>query len=209
MINAYSNAVSGAVEGTLGKFMGVLGFGGGPPDPRSKHGKAKYGKIYEAQAQAAAQGAAKSGRVQLGLRKKGTGGLMGDFLSTSGPGGTLFNYSPTDFLERFNAGRGPSYDNRAVYTASRRHTGGDAGPGFFLTQYQGSNRGSGNWQAQVPRYSVQETRTSINKYDKANFVRLGKHVDKKYLAPGTEQMMVKKPLTTTLGGARAVTRKFL
>jgi hypothetical protein len=117
------------------------------------------------------------------------------------------SWSPTSFLTRFNQGNSEGYDSRYIDTTSRRHTGGDTGPGFFLDQYQGSNRGSGNYVAAIPRYSIQETRTAVNKYDKANFVRLGKHVDKKYLEPGTEQMFKKK--THLAGGARKVTRKFL
>jgi hypothetical protein len=203
------NAVSGAVEGTLGGMMGFLGFGG-PPDPRSNIGKAKYGEIYAERAAAHAQGAAKSGRVQQGLAKKAQGlgeGYLTDFAENRL--GAAADWSPTQFLERLLKGRGPTYDTREINTTSWRHTGGDSGPGFFLQQFQGSNRGSGNYVAQVPRYSVQETRTSINKYDKQNFMALGKHPGKKYLEAGTEQMFQKKPMTTTLGGARQVTRRFL
>jgi hypothetical protein len=92
-------------------------------------------------------------------------------------------------------------------TSSRRVTGDDQGPMMLLKQFQGSNRGSGGYVAQIPRYSVAETRKTGNKFDKQNFLKLNRHPGKKYLEPGTEQMM--KRQRDEVGGARRVTRKFL
>jgi hypothetical protein len=89
----------------------------------------------------------------------------------------------------------------------QRHRGDDYGPSQLLKDSMGSNRGSGNWQPQIPRYSIAETRKSIHKFAPENFVRLNKHPGQKYLEPGTEVMM--KRQKNYLGGARKVVRKFL
>jgi hypothetical protein len=92
-------------------------------------------------------------------------------------------------------------------TGQFRVRGDDFGPTQLLKQFQGSNRGSGGYIAQIPRYSVAETRKTGNKFDKQNFMALGKHSGQKYLSPGSEHMM--KRQRNSYGGARSVTRKFL
>jgi hypothetical protein len=92
-------------------------------------------------------------------------------------------------------------------TSSRRVTGDDQGPMLLLKQFQGSNRGSGGYIAQVPRYSIAETRKTWDMSDKKNFLALNRHPGKKHLEPGTEWM--RKRQRDETGGARRVTRKFL
>jgi hypothetical protein len=197
-----------AFAGAIAPIMGFLGMGQAP-DPRSAIGKATYGKAQAKRAAHHADSTAKSGRAQQGggpvKRVRSLAESWNDDFGMSL--GAMKGWSPTGFLDTLARGRSVSYDDRIINTTSARHTGGDAGPGFFLQQFQGSNRGSGNYVAPVPRYSVQETRTSINKYDKVNFVAFTPHSGKKYLEPGTEQMFKKEKHLA--GGARKVTRKFL
>ena len=88
-----------------------------------------------------------------------------------------------------------------------RVTGEMSGPMMMLKEFQGSNRGSLGYIANIPRYSIAETRKGAGKFDLQNFKALNKHAAKKFLEPGLEQMMKRK--AREFSGSRKVTRKFL
>jgi hypothetical protein len=197
----------------------VLGFfmGGGPlrrapervgyPDLGSKHlREEEAARQSSAYAGVVHGGQAPPGKTrEVEIRTTAMGRDMYESLGTQqwsrGAGGKFTN----SYMSRM-FGRGME-DYFSPDTARSRFRGEDQGPMLLLKEFQGSNRGSGNYQPAIPRYSIAETRKSINKFAPENFVRLNKHPGYKYLEPGTEVMM--KRQKNYLGGARKVTRKFL
>ncbi len=205
---AYGKAQS--IIGQGGPILSKL-LGGGPMRrPAEDVSWAGMGTRQTERAAAEKQSAAKSGLVtvhtptlepkytqQGGALTSGSGSAYGTTLRRDDSGGFVIPTGPRGLEDYYSE----------ITGMSGRITGEDYGPSQLLKDFQGSNRGSGGYIAQIPRYSIAETRKTLNKFDKANFLRLNAHVRKKFLEPGTEQMM--KRQKNYFGAARRVTRQFL
>jgi hypothetical protein len=199
----------------MGPIMGFLFGGGGLRRPPEKVEYPDLGSKHLREEEAARQSSAYAGVVHGGLA--GPGKTREEQIRTTNQGRDIYAGlgvqwhmgSDGRFSNSFMSGMfgGGMEDYVSPDTSRSRFTGEDQGPMHLLKEFQGSNRGSGNYQPAIPRYSVAETRKSIHKYAPENFVRLNRHPGHKYLEPGTEVMM--KRQKNYLGGARKVTRKFL
>lgn len=215
---AYGKAQGIITQG--GPIISML-FGGGPMRrPGESVGYGGLGSKHAGEVAADSQSAAKSGIVHSGAyapdgrEAKGSAAVGRSSGTKGGPIGAFSAYSVTrDLMGTGGYTMGGLEKPRGLDdyysqdTGMRRVTGEDAGPMLLLKEFQGSNRGSGGYMADVPRYSIAETRKTLHKFDKANFLRLNKHSGKKFLEPGTEQMMKKQK--GYFGAARKVTRQFL
>jgi hypothetical protein len=198
----------------LGPVLGFfMGGGGAARKPREQVSYGDIGGLHSRQQAADKQAAAKSGVVHGAAHGAGSQipakrlweQVQDTFRAT---GTTARRNKDGTFSMGFDFAKDlEPQDFYSEKTGQYRTMGDDFGPTQLLKQFQGSNRGSGGYIAQIPRYSVAETRKTGNKFDKQNFMALGKHSGQKYLSPGSEHMM--KRQRNSYGGARSVTRKFL
>jgi hypothetical protein len=176
----------------------------------SKHAEEAAADVQSSAYSGLAFGGAKGPRYK-GRPDTDARGMASDYTQGGGLQGAGYTYQRSS-SGRFSvpgtggAGRG-LHEYYSEDTSMRRVTGDDYGPMQLLKEFQGSNRGSGGYVAAIPRYSIAETRKVGGKFDKKNFLQLNKHPGKKFLQPGTEQMMQRRK--NDFGGARRVMRQFL